>query len=103
MARLVPLPTALREDFTERPNEPFMDYLARTDKALAALDPDRLMRFPVADGSAIYYVVKDSPLTLAHLPVGDAYAISRAHLRGLRTADLHQQRAFETWWRTRTK
>jgi len=46
-----------------------------------------LLAFPVADGYAHYRVSKASPLTLQHVPYGDAWRISAAHIRGLRKAD----------------
>lgn len=52
-----------------------------------------LLYFPVADGNAIYRVEKASPLTLAHVPAGDAWHIPEAHLRGIRLEDVKRQLA----------
>jgi len=46
-----------------------------------------LLAFPVADGYAHYRVSKASPLTLQHVPYGDAWRIPAAHIRGLRKVD----------------
>lgn len=69
----------------------------------ASLDPDgpslvgALIRFSVADGYALYVVSKDSPLTLRHVPYGDAYEAHPATVRGVTAetvrGELRQQRA----------
>ena len=46
-----------------------------------------IMRFPIADGQAMYHVVKENPLTLEWIPYGDAWQIPTAHLRGLNYED----------------
>ena len=51
-------------------------------------DDETVIRFPVADNYAIYRVSSWEPLTLQHVPTGDAYQIPRAHLRGLREEDV---------------
>lgn len=50
-----------------------------------------VLRFPRGDGYAIYVVVKDKPLTVAHVPIGDAWATSASEIRGLRAQDVRQQ------------
>lgn len=47
-----------------------------------------LVKFPVGDGYAIYVVADVKPLTLVHVPVGDAWQIPKAHARGLRLDDI---------------
>lgn len=47
-----------------------------------------LVSFPAADGYAIYVVTKEKPLTLAHVPFGDGWTVSDAHIRGLRRSDI---------------
>ena len=44
--------------------------------------------FSVADGAAVYMVVKSKPLTLQHVNTGDNYFIPYAHVRGLRLSDI---------------
>jgi hypothetical protein len=41
------------------------------------------LRFPRGDGNAFYVVVKDRPLTIAHVPVGDAWQADECTLRGI--------------------
>jgi len=76
-------------------------YFDRTQKALNDLMDvsDKLpegevvggiITFPVADGKAIYKVVCAKPLKLMHIPYGDAYRVSPAHIRGLRLAEVQQ-------------
>jgi hypothetical protein len=42
-----------------------------------------LLSFPRGDGYALYVVVKDKPLTLAHVPMGDAWDVDECTLRGV--------------------
>lgn len=51
-----------------------------------------LVRFPIADGYAVYMVAEDNKgvLSLIHSPLGDAYSISEAHARGLNKKDILQ-------------
>lgn len=48
----------------------------------------QLVHYPVADGSATYMVVGTNPCALMHIPLGDAWQIPEAHMRGLRTQDI---------------
>lgn len=100
MARLAKKPVEGEWDMRE--GEDVDAYLKRTDAMLKELTdasaavPDGgvvgvLLHFPVADGSAIYRVSKESPLTLEHVPYGDAYRIPDAHIRGIRRADVLAQ------------
>ena len=72
-----------------------MDCISKENADLDALDSNRLMKFPVADGEAIYYVVKEKPLTLQHVPYGDGYSIPNAHMRGLTYSDLQNQQQWQ--------
>jgi hypothetical protein len=87
--------------FTQLPGEGFSGYLYRTDKLLkdlldtAAALPEgqykgTVLSFPVADGKAMYLVQKTRPLTLQHIPFGDAWEIPAAHLRGLNMDDVKE-------------
>ena len=49
-----------------------------------------LVTFPAGDGKAIYVVTKEKPLTLQHVPLGDAYRISMPHIRGIRKKDIRE-------------
>lgn len=100
MARLATKPVEGEWDMQD--GEDFKDYSKRTDgmfKALtdaAATVPEGsvvglLMSFPIADGCATYRVSKESPLTLEHVPYGDAWQIPYAHIRGIRKADALEQ------------
>lgn len=60
-----------------------------------------LVKFPIADGYAYYVVTKHSPLTLSHLPIGDAYRAHAATIRGFREADVRQQLKQAEFWRSR--
>lgn len=70
-------------------------------------DPSRavgyLLAFPVADGHAYYRVINDCPLTLQHIPLGDAYQIDldRVLDMSLRSVRNHQkrERAFQALWK----
>ena len=47
--------------------------------------------FSVADSYAVYCVVKDRPLTLEHIPYGDAWHADARLLRGLRRQDILEE------------
>ena len=79
----------------------FQSYMKKTDDEMGRLraESDRIHKegktlvglivsFGVADGYATYRVVKDKPLTLEHIPHGDAWQIPAAHLRGLTAKDI---------------
>lgn len=50
-----------------------------------------ILKFPVADGYALYLVQKAKPLTVQHIAYGDAYRVHDALLRGLTRADVDKQ------------
>lgn len=77
-------------DWSFHPGESFDTYHARTEALLNAIPQDKIIGFPVGDGKALYYVQSMRPLRLQHIPYGDAYRISAAHLRGLRLADVER-------------
>ena len=79
--------------------EDFITFLGRMDNLLTQLiyNSENLpegkiagavISFPVADGKAFYLVTKERPLTLQHIPVGDAYKIDEAYIRGLKVKDI---------------
>lgn len=63
------------------------------DKAKA--EGRRFVRFPFADGHAVYEVRGQKRYTLHHVPVGDAWEIPYAHLRGLRKDDIDSNLAYQ--------
>lgn len=88
-------------EWTMRPGEPMEAYIRRTDEALAELERESgrvdieagevvglVVKFPAADGHAVYRVSRASPLTLQHVPFGDAWRVPPAHIRGLRKSDI---------------
>ena len=71
------------------PNENFESYLKRQDKMLADLEAKgNIIKFPAADGYALYFVESMKPLVLKHIPYADGYQIDPAHIRGLRAKDV---------------
>lgn len=87
--------------FEQKPDEDFFAYMDRTDNLLKTMQEKEaalpegtyegvILAFPVADGAAMYLVQKTRPLTLQHIPVGDAWQIPAAHLRGLNMDDVKQ-------------
>jgi len=66
---------------------------------LEAIDDDNIMRFHVADGYALYEVVKEQPLTIRHIPCFDAYEAEPALIRGLRYDDLVKQRKWNNMFK----
>ena len=100
MARLASAPVA--GDWEWHDGEDYKVYDKRTEALLKALEDKSaslpvgeivgcLVSFPVADGQAVYVVTKERPLTLAHVPIGDKWHISDAHMRGLRKEDILEQ------------
>jgi len=47
-----------------------------------------VIRFPRGDGYAQYMVWRTRPLSLLHLPVGDAWDLPDYQIRGLRVKDV---------------
>ena len=47
-----------------------------------------IIKFQVADGYAFYRVESEKPLSLSHIPYGDAYQIPEAYMRGLTLSDV---------------
>lgn len=54
-----------------------------------------VIRFPIADGYAQYMVASMKPLRLVHLPIGDAWQIPVAHMRGLRADEVKARIGYE--------
>jgi hypothetical protein len=68
-------------------------YIERMKAAARKANPgDRLAgtpwSTPVADGYAQYLVWSSKPLSLIHLPIGDAWHAPAALIRGLRVTDI---------------
>lgn len=63
------------------------------EKEDAELAKYEIVRFPWADGYALYAVVKENPLTLQHIKVGDGYQVPAFYIRGFSKADLAGHRA----------
>lgn len=87
-------------------------YLARTSGLMqdyedrsAKVDPGgkslvgALVRFPVADGAAIYVVAQDEPLALRHVPYGDGYEAAEATIRGVNKATVKAQLRQDQYFR----
>lgn len=49
------------------------------------------IRFPIADGYAIYMVANTKPLEVIHVPTGDAWQADPILLRGLRVSDVKER------------
>ena len=88
-------------EWEQRPGEPTEEWIRRTEGTLAELERESrgvdieagevvglVATFPVADGHAVYRVSKASPLTLQHVPFGDAWRAHPALVRGLHKSDI---------------
>ena len=72
--------------------EKIMKQLEKESAKATEKDPvGFLMSFPVADGCAVYRVVKAKPLTVQHVDYMDGWQIPAAHIRGLTMVDVFQQ------------
>lgn len=60
----------------------------KADIMLNKIPADKIIRFPRADGYALYFVKSVNPLVLQHIPYGDAWTIPDAHIRGLRSSEV---------------
>ena len=69
-------------------NKVWEELQARSDGLPPGEVVGGLIKFQVADGYAVYIVTKAAPLTLTHVPFGDAYQVHDALIRGLRRADV---------------
>jgi hypothetical protein len=81
-------------DWTYHTGESFDTYQARTDAMFEKI-ADSIIRFPRADGYAVYFVESLRPLRLKHVPYGDAYRVEPATLRGLRESEVRAMLARE--------
>lgn len=99
MAQLVGTPKKIAIGFMQQDGENYADFAKRSDaayeklcKEAAALDDGELVgaiiRLPYADGQAHYRISCISPLRLQHIPIGDAWHVSAATIRGLRLDDV---------------
>jgi len=57
------------------------------------------LQWPRADGYARYMIVKQKPLTLAHLHVGDGWWVEEALIRGLRLKDVREMIEADRRWK----
>jgi hypothetical protein len=98
MAKLAATPV---EGFELDAKEDINVYLKRIDARMKELEdafaqqPEgtlngAIISFPYADGRAMYLVQKENPLTLQHIPYGDAWQIPAAHIRGLLLEDIRK-------------
>jgi hypothetical protein len=89
--------------FKRKPNESFDVCMKResalldeiNQRSLAAAKAGKavgtLLRFPMADGYALYVVTSEKPLTLQHVPFGDAWQAAAATIRGVTMSDVQAQ------------
>jgi hypothetical protein len=93
-----PLDNSMENDFG-------FNEAAKLTKASNALPLDQIVgsvvKFPVADGYALYYVSSARPLTLQHIPAGDAYTVHPAMIRGLTKKDILDLVRFDRMWSKR--
>jgi hypothetical protein len=74
-------------DWEWKPGVDFNEHHERTNKMLDEI-AESMVRFPVADGYALYAVISLNPPILQHIPFGDAWQIPAAHIRGLTAKDI---------------
>jgi hypothetical protein len=88
------------DEFYKRQTDVMKFLEDESHKALEDNNPvGFLLNFPMADGYATYRVAKAKPLQLEHVPFGDAYQVSAAHIRGLNLTDVKQQMERAKLWR----
>lgn len=79
------------EAFEFRSGEEWKDASKRYDAKLEEIESKhQVVRFPVADGYAMYAVYTRKPLQLIHIPYMDGYHANPILLRGLRLSDVDE-------------
>ena len=73
----------------------YKQHLGREYESVGKLPANRVWRQQVADGYAVYYIVSEKPLKLAHVAVGDGYNVHTVTIRGLRLKDVQQAQEVE--------
>lgn len=77
---------------TQRAYEEAVQQAAEEARAKAKGDlVGETLQFGVADGYAVYMVVKQKPLTFRHVNWLDGYRVHAALIRGLRVTDVRKQ------------
>lgn len=103
MAQLVPVSKKVLKAAEWSPQESIRDAALREQKLLDDFRSRRktgsvvnaVISFPHADSYAMYLVKKDKPLLLMHLPLGDAWQVDQATIRGLRLTDVERMVAWD--------
>ena len=91
----------VKGDWGFKKGEDFKASAKRQDKLFAELEKEALkatpsnptgaiIKFGVCDGYALYRVDSIKPLSLSHIPYGDAWEIPYAYIRGLTLADVKE-------------
>lgn len=62
-----------------------------TDNGYTGKYVGETVQFPYADGYAVYMIASLKPATLVHVPIGDAWHLPAAHIRGLTAKELKAQ------------
>ncbi len=95
MAKLDPGSIKIETDYSRprrewiRREEEQIEAAAAQARTKAAGDTvGELLRWPRADGYALYMVTSEKPLRLAHVDVGDGYSVENSLIRGLNLADV---------------
>jgi hypothetical protein len=94
MAKLLPTSIDIATDYSEGWRERETESLERLrdlmrESSAGDLVGERL-RWQRADSYAEYIIVKESPFTIAHLAIGDAWQVEPALVRGLRIGDARE-------------
>lgn len=98
------LETAIHDDLRKAsdalpsPLTPDGKYLLPKEKIGKAL-VGRLIRWPVADGYALYRVTSAKPLKVQHLHFGDGYSVFPETIRGLTIGDVANMVARSLAWK----
>lgn len=89
----IPFDSSLsHEERTKKENEALKRILEPFKKRRPNDDlVGKTIRFPVADGHAVYAVVSSFPLRLCHIDVGDGWRVASETIRGLRIADVRRR------------
>jgi hypothetical protein len=88
------------DSFYKEEEADLAEYEKASAKATVANPVGFILRFGVADGSALYRVTCAKPFKIQHIPYGDGYRIPLAHIRGLRISEVKSQLDWNSIFKT---
>jgi len=79
------------DDIVRKQDEVLAELKAKCPLADAKDLTGALLHFPAGDGTALYIVTRDKPLTVQHVPYCDAWHADACTIRGINRTDVRSQ------------